>query len=124
MGNKKHKSETLRLREQQDLERLLAIIHKNFHISTNGEALIRITGFSETDCLRLFRRYMKTTPMEYLRQYRIKMACQLLINTNLSVTEISEKCNINTSYLSKRVRETTGLSPLEYRRNHLRKQLK
>ena len=67
---------------------------------------------------------MKMTPMEYLRQYRIKMACQLLTNTNLSVTEISEECNINTSHLSRRVRETTGVSPLEYRRNHLRKQLK
>lgn len=106
----------------QDLEMILAIIHENFRNITNVGALIRVTGFAETDCTRLFCTYMKMTPMEYIRRYRIKIACQLLMNTNLSVTEISEQCNMNLSYLCKKVREITGFSPLEYRRNHWRKQ--
>ena len=118
MGNKNQNGEALQLKKQQDLEMILAIIHENFRNITNVGALIRVTGFAETDCTRLFRTYMKMTPMEYIRRYRIKIACQLLMNTNLSVTEISEQCNMNLSYLCKKVREITGFSPLEYRRNH------
>ena len=62
------------------------------------------------------------TPTEYIRQYRLEKACQLLTQTNKSVAEISKECGMNYSYLSKRIRETTGLTPLEYRRNYHRNQ--
>jgi len=55
MGNKNNQnSEALQLREQQDLEMLLAIIRENFGNITTGAGLIRVTGFTETDCTRLF----------------------------------------------------------------------
>jgi len=122
MGAKKQINEAIQTKEQKDMEIILTIIHENYHNITNTAVLERATGFTETECTKLFRKYLKMTPMEYIRRYRIKIACQLLMNTNLSVTEISEQCNMNLSYLCKKVREITGFSPLEYRRNHWRKQ--
>ena len=78
-------------------------------------------GISENNCVWLFRKYMNMTPTEYLRQYRIELACQLLTLTHKSIEEISRECGLNFSYLSRRIREETGMTPLEYRWTYYRK---
>lgn len=120
MGTKNQIGEILQTKARIDLEIVLAIIHENYRNIPNTAALERVTGFTETECTKLFRKCLKMTPMEYIRRNRVKTACHLLENTDLSVTEISDQCGMNTSYLCKMVREKTGFSPLEYRRNHWR----
>jgi len=124
MGAKKQINEAIQTKEQKDMEIILTIIHENYHNITNTAVLERATGFTETECTKLFRKYLKMTPMEYIRRYRVKTVCHLLENTDLSVTEISDQCGMNTSYLCKMVRDNTGYSPLDYRRNHWRNQVK
>ena len=124
MGANQQYNTALQAEDQNNISSLLLLIHNEYHSISNYAELETAIRVSSIECTRLFRKYLKMTPMEYIRQYRIKMACQLLTNTDLTVTEISERCNMNASYLSKKVRETTGFSPLEYRRNHLRKQYK
>ena len=45
---------------------------------------------------------------------------QMLAQTELSVTEISQSCGMNNSYFSQIFRQTTGYTPLEYRRFYQR----
>ena len=73
-------------------------------------------------CCTLFQKYLNTTPMEHIRQYRIEKGYQLLIRTNKCIVEISRECGMNCSYFSRRIREETGLTPLECRRDYYRKQ--
>ena len=110
------------LREQQKLDEILSIIHVNYHVIPNVNALMKLVDVSDIECERLFRNYLKKTPMRYIREYRIKKVCELLINTDQSVTEISKQCGMGTSHLCQSVRKATGCSPLEYRRNYLREQ--
>ena len=124
MGVKNQSNEVLQAEEQDKLTYVFDVIHYRFRYISNITELGKNTGVCSNESTRLFRKYLKITPMEYIRQYRVTAACQLLINTNLSVTEVSEQCGMNTSYLSKKVRETTCFTPLEYRRDHLRKQAK
>ena len=123
MGAKNQSSAVLQAEEQHKITYVLDIIHNNFRYISNITEF-ETTGVCSKESTRLFRKYLKTTPMEYIRQYRVTTACQLLKNAKLSVTGISEQCGMNVSYLGKKVREVTGFSPLEFRRDHLRKQAK
>lgn len=106
--------------EQRRVKELLEHIHKN----CGRVSAMRDLADNEDECKRLFRKYLNTTPMEYLRQYRMKLACQLLTQTKKSITEISTECGLNNSYFCKRIREETGMTPLEYRRAYYRNQTK
>ena len=46
---------------------------------------------SKSYFLRLFRRYMGTTPYNYLVNFRITQAKELLVLTDHSVSEIAQK---------------------------------
>ena len=106
--------------EQRRVKELLEHIHKN----CGRVSAMRDLADNEDECKRLFRKYLNTTPMKYLRQYRMKLACQLLTQTKKSITEISTECGLNNSYFCKRIREETGMTPLEYRRAYYRNQTK
>ena len=54
---------------------------------------------------------------EYLVHYRIRQACELLLNSNLSVTQIADRCGFSDSnYFGDAFKKATGLSPREYRK--------
>ena len=54
---------------------------------------------------------------EYLVNLRIQQACELLLSTSLSVTEIADRCGFNDSnYFGDAFKKATGLSPRDYRR--------
>ena len=55
---------------------------------------------------------------EYIINVRIKHACELLLNTNKSITTIAFECGFNDSnYFGDAFRRTKGISPNKYRRN-------
>lgn len=54
---------------------------------------------------------------EYLVHYRVRQACDLLLNTDLSVTQIADQCGFSDSnYFGDAFKKATGLSPREYRK--------
>ena len=53
---------------------------------------------------------------EYLIHYRIRQACELLLNSGLTVTEIADRCGFSDSnYFGDAFKKATGLSPREYK---------
>lgn len=59
---------------------------------------------------------MKRTPFSYLNQYRIERSCELLVNTDLSISDIALRAGFNSfSYYSKRFRKIMHCTPSEYR---------
>ena len=75
---------------------------------------------SESLCDMLFQEYLQTSSTRYIKEYRWEKACRMLTQTRKSVAEISVLCGMNNSYFSKKFREETGLTPLEYRRVYYR----
>ena len=54
---------------------------------------------------------------EYLIHYRIRQACELLLNSGLSITQIADQCGFSDSnYFGDAFKKATGLSPREYRK--------
>lgn len=74
--------------------------------------------------LRVFRKYMGTTPYNYLLNYRMTQAKELLVMTDLSVTEIARRVGFgNESNFSTRFAGIAGQSPQQYRKDSLRPNL-
>ena len=72
---------------------------------------------------KLFRRYMGTTPYNYLVNFRITQAKELLVLTDHSVSEIAQEVGFgDASNFSTRFAKATGQSPLQYRKSALKPQ--
>lgn len=72
---------------------------------------------SESVCLRCFRGVIGVTPIQYVKQYRIQRASELLLSTNMRSNEIAFRCGFSDiSYFTRSFRELTGYTPVEYRR--------
>ena len=78
-------------------------------------------GVDSTAFAKLFRKYLNTSPTEYLRIKRIKLAKRLLSKTKKSVSEISEECGMDLSAMGSLFRTYVGCNPSDYRRQCLRK---
>lgn len=76
---------------------------------------------SKSYFLRLFRRYMGTTPYNYLVNYRITQAKELLVLTDQSVASIAREVGFgDASNFSTRFSQAVGQSPLQYRKTALK----
>ena len=81
------------------------------------EDIAYYVGISRSHLFRSFQHYMSRSPKEYLTEYRIKQACHLLRETDLSVSAIAYSVGFeNNLYFSKAFRKQKGLSPSEYRK--------
>lgn len=79
--------------------------------------LLAEAHMSKSYFLRLFRRYMGTTPYNYLVNFRITQAKELLVLTDYSVSEIAQEVGFgDAGNFSTRFAKTTGQSPLQYRK--------
>lgn len=69
--------------------------------------------------VRLFRKRMNTTPMQYYTNLRLEAARALLNSTTLSIKEIADRLQFCSEFhFSKRFKQSTGCSPSAYRKTH------
>ncbi|MBE6979145.1 MAG: helix-turn-helix domain-containing protein [Ruminococcaceae bacterium] len=101
---------------------MMVYLHEHYGQKLNVRQIAQAAAVSESTCFELFRSYLRTTPIEYLNSYRLRVACRLLTQTEESVTEISARCGMNNSYFCQMFRESTGFTPLEYRKFYRRHQ--
>ena len=81
-------------------------------VVTEGCAVV-----SAGESKRVVRATVDTTPIRYLRQYRIRQAARLLCHTEERISNIASRCGFqDMSYFTKSFREQLGCTPTEYRR--------
>ncbi|MGO5052557.1 AraC family transcriptional regulator [Lachnospiraceae bacterium LCP25S3_G4] len=90
-------------------------IHSHYLYPISIEEIAEYVGISRSHLFRSFQIYMSQSPKEYLTNFRIKQACILLKQSNLSITAIGKSVgfedNLNFSKAFKRVK---GVSPSKY----------
>ena len=83
-------------------------------------SLAKELGYSESYLSRKFHEETGCTVKEFLLQQKLKKAKTLLKSSNLSIVEVSEKLGFcSPSYFGKLFRESTGMSPGEFRMKRL-----
>lgn len=99
------------------IKSMMIYIHEHFAEKITVQELAAAAFISERECYRVFRQCLHMTPLEYMKSYRLQMACQMLVNGQEPITEIGQACGLGSgSYFGKRFREHTGCTPMEYRR--------
>ena len=69
-----------------------------------------------TDC---FHQELGITPIIYIRRYRIHQACELLRNSDLSITQIAMKVGFcDSAHFTKTFLKEMGVTPKAYRRRN------
>ncbi|GAB6930315.1 hypothetical protein JCM10914A_42980 [Paenibacillus sp. JCM 10914] len=81
-------------------------------------AIARHAGVSPEHVVRLFKRHLESTPMQYVWSYRVNKAAELLAHTGLTVTEIAYRCGFKTSHhLARQMKKFKGRTASEIRQN-------
>lgn len=99
------------------LNQSIRYIHENYEKKITTKQLAELLHMSEGHFSRLFKDYMKMSPIEYLIHHRVRVAATLLENTDLSIGDISLKCGFNDfSYFGQKFKEIMKCTPREYRK--------
>ncbi len=99
------------------VEKAMMYIETNYSYPVTVEDIACYVGISRSHLFRSFQHYMRKSPKDYLTGYRIRQACHLLRETDLSVSAIAYSVGFeNNLYFSKAFRKQKGVSPSEYRR--------
>ena len=74
-------------------------------------------GYSRARFFALFKQQTKMTPSEYLRNFRIGKAKEMLVRTDLPAAHIGRACGLgDPAHFSRLFSRMTGYTPLAYRR--------
>lgn len=81
--------------------------------------LAKREGLSEATFRRYWARLVGPPPARYAMRLKIDEACRMLVETRLGIGEIADRLGfVDPLYFSRRFRQMTGHSAIEYRRNH------
>ena len=98
------------------MKAMLSYIWDHYAQPLTVHEIANAANISKSECFRCFSELSKTTPIEYINQYRLFQAAQALSSTGKSISDICYMTGFNnTSYFSKKFREQYGISPKAYR---------
>lgn len=94
---------------------LIGYLHEHYAEKFSLTALAESVFMSRNECCRYFKQAMHMTITEYLLEYRLSKAAELLGTSGLSITEIAEQTGFcDVSYFIKMFRRKTGMTPKTY----------
>ncbi|MDE5933406.1 MAG: AraC family transcriptional regulator, partial [Lachnospiraceae bacterium] len=95
------------------------LVYLDLHYAENPsiETLASLAGLSASHFMKRFRECVGSSYKTYLHCYKIRMAQNMLVNTKLSVSQISEALGFcNSNYFCKIFHKISGNSPREFRK--------
>ncbi|EGO65943.1 AraC family transcriptional regulator [Acetonema longum] len=96
---------------------MMIYIHEHYAEKISIAEIAAAAFSSERECFRAFRHCLHMTPAEYIKSYRLQMACSMLAESRESITGISHACGLgSSSYFGQVFREHIGCTPIEYRK--------
>lgn len=94
-------------------------IHENYNKKLTLRMIAEKIGVTSGYLQRLFRETCDTSVIEYLLRYRMENACKMLMETEMSIQEVSMEIgysDVKNFYY--RFKKIFGVTPTQYRLNH------
>lgn len=120
------RDETRPIRKQEssktgdDLSRVLDYIFENVQNNITLQDLANICCLEKTYFLKKFKTLTGYTPMAYVRKEKIKKAKELLIYSDMNITQISEAVGFESiHHFSNVFSKATGMSPNKFKKEHM-----
>ncbi|HAI12069.1 MAG TPA: hypothetical protein DCM28_10220 [Phycisphaerales bacterium] len=104
--------------QTQRLLPVFRLIHENLHTELNREMLASEMNLSPSRFSALFASCTGQSPMQYVRQARLRQVQHLLWTTNMTVGQIAQKLQFYDAFhLSKQFSKAFDISPTDFRRS-------
>ena len=99
------------------LNAAMEYIHSHYtDVDFDYAVLPSLCGISYTYFKNLFIERFHATPSEYVRNLKIKRACELLITNKLSITQVATACGFSdVYYFSKVFKQICGIPPSKWK---------
>lgn len=99
------------------IKEVISKMERHFNQDINLDALAQEVGVSKYHLSRLFKKHTGYSPYEYLLNYRLSQAKNLLKSTDIPVCEISQLVGFNNpSHFINLFRKHEGITPLRFRK--------
>ena len=106
--------------KEQRLKKMMQYVQTRYSDSITLESIASAASVSSTECMRCFREGLKTSPMQYVRRYRLHKAAEYLRMTNWPVSEVGLRCGFQEmGYFAAQFRDMYGSSPTQYRKKNI-----
>ncbi|MFJ8258404.1 helix-turn-helix domain-containing protein [Peribacillus asahii] len=100
------------------MKQMLNWIHLHYAEKIMLDDIARAGQLSRSECCRYFKRVLKTTPLNYVMDYRIQKSLSLLQQAESNVTEVAYQVGFNsTSYFIDKFRKSMNMTPLAYKKS-------
>ena len=104
-------------------DKAMRILNERFAENLALGEVAESLGVSEGHFFRAFKGRFHQTPLEHLTDLRMKQGCQLLLNTQMTLSGIAKSCGFQDPfYFSRAFKKWSGQSPSFYRENALKPQ--
>lgn len=98
---------------------MVRFVYANYTSHVTLDSIAEAGSVCRSTCCRIFKRYFNKSPNDFLNSYRLEVSMNLLIDTTLSITDISYSCGFNSpSYYTEIFSQYKGCSPTEFRAKH------
>jgi AraC-like DNA-binding protein len=99
------------------LQKMISYVEKHIQEPMSLDDLSIYSDLSASAVGRMFKKHTGVTPVEWIREIKMKNAKTLLATTHLGIAEVGRRIGIEDFYyFSKLFKKQCGISPLRYRR--------
>ncbi len=103
-------------RNLSDLAAMLGYIQTNYENRISIKELSEAGNCCKTKCSELFKKYLHTSPNQYINNYRLEKSTQKLAGTNQTISEVAYSCGFtSSSYFCEAFHKQFGITPKQYR---------
>ena len=96
--------------------RSIVYIHKHLHEELSVNELARMEFLSPSRYRTLFCDALGVSPLEYITEQRIRLACSLIEHGDLALSQIADACGYRDRLYFQRIfKKRTNMTPGEYR---------
>lgn len=100
------------------LAEVVSYIEKNFQNPIELKQLYSRVCFSKRHFIRIFKKNYQYSPIDYIIRLRLRLACRLLKNSNMNITQIAMMSGFSDSnYFTRQFKKVYGLPPREFKKN-------
>ncbi|HIU24796.1 MAG TPA: AraC family transcriptional regulator [Candidatus Coprovicinus avistercoris] len=115
-----HRTDHANLRNSFYIDTALTFVENNYQHDISVEDIARSCGINRSYFGKLFKDVMGISPQQYLIQYRMEKACDLLKLSGLSIHEVGEAVGYpNQLHFSRAFKNAMGMSPRTWRSEHV-----
>ncbi|MDD3368107.1 MAG: AraC family transcriptional regulator [Lachnospiraceae bacterium] len=110
---------TATLKNAARIKQMLQYIQAHFSENISITEIADSALISTSECLRCFHNTVGLTPIQYVKQYRLEKAAELLRSTDWKIMNIGFACGFQEmSYFARAFQAQYGTTPSDFRKNN------